>query len=154
MLLHFYQWTPWHIRVDISHSHHRSRFRSRVPIWWSRLQYPTVRISCDPESQVTLTPNFIQPRMSITVFLYVWSYTRLSHLIHGLLTWYGLFSLLCILCSVLFCDIVLLCVSVLLMCIVLFIVLALYCVCLWCTCCYPNWGFSVFSLSCKANARL
>jgi hypothetical protein len=46
-------------------------------------------------------------------------------------------------CSVLFWDIVLLCVTVFLLCIVLFIVLVLYCVCLWCTCCYPNWGFSV-----------
>jgi hypothetical protein len=57
--------------------------------------------------------------------------------------WYGLFSLLCVQCSVLFCDIVLLCVTVFLPCISLFIFLVLYCVCLWCTYCYPNWGFSV-----------
>jgi hypothetical protein len=54
-----------------------------------------------------------------------------------------MFSLLCIQCSLLFCDIVLLCVTVFLLCIVLFLFLVLYCVCLWCTCCYPNWGFSV-----------
>jgi hypothetical protein len=65
------------------------------------------------------------------------------YLTHGVLIWYGPFSLLCILCYLLFCDIVLLCVTVFLQCIVLFIVLVLYCVCLWCTCCYPNWGFSV-----------
>jgi hypothetical protein len=47
------------------------------------------------------------------------------------------FSLLCILCSLLFCD-VLLRVTVFLLCIVLFIVLALYCVGLCCTCCYPD----------------
>jgi hypothetical protein len=43
-------------------------------------------------------------------------------------------ALLCILCSLLFCDIVLLCVTFLLLCIVLFIVLVLYCVCLCSTC--------------------
>jgi hypothetical protein len=64
-------------------------------------------------------------------------------LTHGLLTWYELFSLLCILCSLLFCDIVILCVTGFLLCFVLFIVRVLYCVCLWCTWCYPNWGFSV-----------
>jgi hypothetical protein len=63
------------------------------------------------------------------------------------ITWYGLFSLLCIQCSALFCDIVLLCVTVFLLCIVLFIVLVLYCVCLWCTCRYPDWGFSVLFFS-------
>jgi hypothetical protein len=46
----------------------------------------------------------------------------LYNLTHGLLTWYGLFSLLCILSSLLFYDIVLLCVTVFLLCIVLFIV--------------------------------
>jgi hypothetical protein len=56
---------------------------------------------------------------------------------------YGLFSLLCIQSSLLFCDIVLLCVTVFHLCIVMFIVRILYCVRLWCTCCYPNWGFSV-----------
>jgi hypothetical protein len=39
------------------------------------------------------------------------------------------FSLLCILCYLLLCDIVLLCVTVFLLCIVLFIVPVLYCVC-------------------------
>jgi hypothetical protein len=78
----------------------------------------------------------------------------LYNLIHGLLTWNGLFSLLCIQCSVLFCDILLLCGTVFLLCIVLFIVLVLYCVCLWCMCCYPNGGFSVLFFSCKANARV
>jgi hypothetical protein len=38
--------------------------------------------------------------------------------------------IVCILCSLLFCDTVLLCVIVFLLCIVLFIVLVLYCVCL------------------------
>jgi hypothetical protein len=50
---------------------------------------------------------------------------------NGFLTCNGQFSLLCILCSLLFCDIVLLCVTVSLLCIVLFIVLVLLCtVCL------------------------
>jgi hypothetical protein len=53
------------------------------------------------------------------------------------------FSLLCILCSLLFCDIVILCVTIFLLYFVLFIFRVLYCVCLWCTWCYPNWGFSV-----------
>jgi hypothetical protein len=53
-----------------------------------------------------------------------------DYLTHGLLTCNGLISLLCILCSLLFCDIVLLCGTVFLLCIVLFIVLVLYCVCL------------------------
>jgi hypothetical protein len=52
--------------------------------------------------------------------------------------------MLCILCSLLFCDIVLLCVTVFL-CILLFIVLVLYCVCLLCTCCYPNRFLHAFS---------
>jgi hypothetical protein len=59
----------------------------------------------------------------------------LYNLTHGLLTWYGLFSLLSIQCSVLFCDIVLLFVTVFLLCIVLCLLVI--------TCCYPNWGFSV-----------
>jgi hypothetical protein len=42
----------------------------------------------------------------------------------------GLFSLLCILCSLLFCDIVTLCVTIFLLYFVLFIVRVLYCVCL------------------------
>jgi hypothetical protein len=55
---------------------------------------------------------------------------KLYNLTRGFLTRYGLFSLLFIRCSVLFCDIVLLFVNVFLLCIVLFIVLVLYCVCL------------------------
>jgi hypothetical protein len=63
-----------------------------------------------------------------------------SNKAHSLLTWYGLFSLLCVLyCSVTLYYSVLL----LFLCTVQFAVLVLYCVCLWCTCCYPNWGFSV-----------
>jgi hypothetical protein len=46
------------------------------------------------------------------------------------------------------------CLSVFPLCILLFIVLVLYCVWLSCMCCYPNWGFPVFFLSCKANARV
>jgi hypothetical protein len=52
----------------------------------------------------------------------------LYSLTQGLLTWYGLFSLLCTQCSVLFYGIVLLCVTVFLLCIVLFNFLVLYCV--------------------------
>jgi hypothetical protein len=49
-------------------------------------------------------------------------------LTHGFLTCSGLFSLLCIKCCLLFCDILLLCVTVCLLCIVLCVVLILYCV--------------------------
>jgi hypothetical protein len=52
------------------------------------------------------------------------------YLTDGLLTCNGLFSLLCILCSLLFQDIILLCITVFLLCTVLFIVLVLHCVCL------------------------
>jgi hypothetical protein len=50
-----------HIREEFSHSHHCTKLNSPVPIGWSRLQCPTVRTSWDPESQLTLRPNFIQP---------------------------------------------------------------------------------------------
>jgi hypothetical protein len=82
--------------------------------------------------------NFPHPPVSH----FLWSNNTLN-------TWYELFSLLCFQCSLLFCNIVLLCVTVFFLCIVLFIFLALYCACLLCTCCYPNWRFSVIFLSCK-----
>jgi hypothetical protein len=47
-----------------------------------------------------------------------WNNTQMTH---GLRTWCGLFYLLWIQCSVLFCDTVLRCVTVLILCIVLFV---------------------------------
>jgi hypothetical protein len=55
-------------------------------------------------------------------------YSFLCKFAHGLLTRYGLVPVLCILCSVLFCDTAVLCVTVFLLCIVLFIVPVWYCV--------------------------
>jgi hypothetical protein len=62
--------------------------------------------------------------------------------------------MLCIQFSVLFCDIVLLCVIVFLLCIVLFIVLVLYCTVSDCDvrAATLTEGFPYFFLSCKANA--
>jgi hypothetical protein len=93
----------------------------------------------------------------IVISLLYWVYLTeifCYNLTHGLLTRYGQFPLLCIQCSVSFCDIVLLCVTVFLLCILPFTFLfytvpACNVLATILTEVYP-----CFFLSCKANARI
>jgi hypothetical protein len=90
--------------------------------------------------------------------LIIWSSVVLAafllYQLQGLLTWNKLFSLLRILCSLLFCDIVPLCVTVFLLCIVLFIVVVFTASACDVSATTLTEVFPCFSLSCEANARV